>query len=85
MNYYYIKFITSDSVLNDKWDDTAIEAVANLVSGDLINFSHENFCEKLEMDFGTEEFLITKRIFICDSDLENVGGVFHLFLQPVIN
>lgn len=82
---YYLRFNTSDSLLNEKWDDTSIETVANLVVGDIIDFSHEKFSEKLEIDFNTVEFLISKRIFICDSDFENVGGVFHLFLQPVIN
>jgi len=85
MNYYYTTFISSDSLLTQKWEDTAIETIVNLVVGDFINFREENFCEALEKDFGTKEFLISKRIFICDSDLENIGGVFRLFLQPVIN
>lgn len=85
MNYYYTTFISSDSLLTQKWEDTAIETIVNLVVGDFINFREENFCESLEKDFGTKEFLISKRIFICDSDFENVGGVFRLFLQPVIN
>lgn len=85
MNYYYITFITSDSELSGRWVDTAIETIANLIVGDFINFREESFCEALEKDFETKEFLISKRIFICDSDLENVGGVFRLFLQPVIN
>lgn len=85
MIYYYTTFISSDSLLTEKWDETAIETIANLVVGDVINFREENFSEALEKDFGTKEFLISKRIFICDSDFENVGGVFRLYLQPVIN
>lgn len=85
MNYYYTTFISSDSLLTQKWEDTAIETIANLVVGDFVNFREEEFCEALVKDFGTKEFLISKRIFICDSDFENVGGIFRLFLQPVIN
>lgn len=77
---YYLTFITSDIELYNRWDDTAIETTANLVVGDLINFRNENFVENLEKDFGTREFLITKRIFLLDSDFEDVGGVFRLFL-----
>ena len=84
-NYYFLQIVSSTSDLTDKWNETQINTTANLLIGDIINFKAEKFNTELISDFGAEEFLVIKRVFLYDSSFENVGGVFLLYLQPIIN
>ncbi|SIT96829.1 hypothetical protein SAMN05660493_01524 [Epilithonimonas bovis DSM 19482] len=84
-NYYFLQIVTQVKELGDKWNNTEIPTTANLVTGDIINFRNESFNDDLIVDFQAKEFIVKKRVFLCDSNFENVGGIFHLYIEPVFN
>jgi hypothetical protein len=85
INYYFLQIVSQVKELCDKWNDTEMNTTANLVTGDIINFRNEKFNNDLLSDFEAEEFIIKKRVFLYDSNFENVGGAFILHIEPVID
>ena len=82
INYYFLKIVNQDENLCYDWNDFQMETTANLIVGDIINFRNEKCNEDLIKDFNTNKFIVKQREFICDSDLENIGGVFNLYVKP---
>lgn len=64
--------------------DLHFETIGNLIVGDIVDLRCHEISKILLKEYKTEQFLITKRIFISDTNLEN-GGIFHLYVQPYIN
>ena len=65
--------------------DFQFETIGNLVVGDIVDLRCHNIGKDLLKEYKTEQFLIIKRVFISDENLENIGGIFHLYVQPYIN
>ncbi|WP_126652196.1 hypothetical protein [Chryseobacterium aureum] len=84
-NYYFIQIVSDVEELCEKWNETRIQTTANLVSGDIIDFRNERFNAELITDLKAKEFIVKKRIFLSDSKFEEVGGVFLLYIEPILN
>lgn len=82
-NFYFLQFMIQDKNLCKRWNNTEIQTTANLVLGDVLNFRNEPYNDDLIRDFQAKEFIVKKRVFLYNSDFDNVGGIFQLYIEPI--
>ena len=78
--YYFIKIDTTKQVPQDGL--CTIATIATIIVGDIIDFSEEDYSNQLIKDFGTTQFIVTKRVFEIDDQWEQ-SGVMILYVKPI--